>query len=697
VVVPDRTLEPSGTAVISVNDALRDAGVAPWAELTGYVEVQYTWPWDPLCVTVTSVDTAHSVIFTSSLRPLYPPRLLGSRSAGPASRVHVLEGMWWRQEPQVTGFVTLSNITEQPVAAAVQVTDGQGRLLGQHRVTVSSHGTKLLGLKELNQARDAAGGIRVSYVDDHEALSVNGGLQDLASGYSANIQFIPTAAPSEGTEEMKIVTYAEIGLMTGAPDPMMLFPADIVFKPYSVIRNVSDQAVDVSPTVFWMQAGAARSALLGRFVLPPHRTQSLDVRSLLSGAGLSEHNGSINLILDVQGQPGSVIMASGSVDQKNNYVFEVAPRGVKESASKNLGYWSTANGDDTMVTLWNPADEAQDFVFTFFFSGGHYAWPVHLDARATRMFNVSEVIQNQIPDKDGNLIPSTIHDGSAKVSGTRGENEHILVVMDAGTYNVRKATCNGQCIWCNGAADAWLTIPLIPDTETAQVTMTDQWNTGTQYNLTDDSWWTSYETTIATINSTSGLAKGISAGSATFEAQDGGEFVYAQSCVIPPCPVQAGVQASGNGTVQKPTYFGPTGYAVANCECAANTAGTCINVSDQVLDQNGTAMKVSGLTPKELVCNPGGCDKAYKVFSTPETTTATGTFNDTPIGSCFGPPKPTTNVCTGITVSYQAVLNGTTYSVTTLTDRTDCVQGEKDQIYSNPAAYNKTYTTGTVP
>ena len=53
-------------------------------------------------------------------------------------------------------------------------------------------------------------------------------------------------------------------------------------------------------------------------------------------------------------------MSSGSVDQKNNYVFEVKPYGVAESAAKELCYWSTSNGDDTMLTLWNPADEPQD-------------------------------------------------------------------------------------------------------------------------------------------------------------------------------------------------------------------------------------------------------------------------------------------------------------------------------------------------
>jgi hypothetical protein len=67
------------------------------------------------------------------------------------------------------------------------------------------------------------------------------------------------------------------------------------------------------------------------------------------------------------------------------------------------------NGDDTMVTLWNPADEAQDFVFTLQFSGGRYHLPIHLEARATEMFNVSEVARNQLP----NLVSSGVTEGSA--------------------------------------------------------------------------------------------------------------------------------------------------------------------------------------------------------------------------------------------------------------------------------------------
>jgi len=45
-------IEPSGTAVVSINDALEKQGIAPYSTLSGYLEVQYMWAWDPICATV---------------------------------------------------------------------------------------------------------------------------------------------------------------------------------------------------------------------------------------------------------------------------------------------------------------------------------------------------------------------------------------------------------------------------------------------------------------------------------------------------------------------------------------------------------------------------------------------------------------------------------------------------------------------
>jgi len=95
---------------------------------------------------------------------------------------------------------------------------------------------------------------------------------------------------------------------------------------------------------------------LPQVALAPHQTLKLALPELLSAAGLKNFQGNFNLVFDTNGPQGALLMASGSVDQSNTYVFEVVPRGIGESASRGLQYWSTANGDDTMVTVCLESD-----------------------------------------------------------------------------------------------------------------------------------------------------------------------------------------------------------------------------------------------------------------------------------------------------------------------------------------------------
>jgi hypothetical protein len=298
-----------------------------------------------------------------------------------------------------------------------------------------------------------------------------------------------------------------------------------------------------------MEGGASRSTRQASFNLGPLQTKSLDVASRLSLSGLKNFNGTLNLILEVEGPQNSVLLSSGSVDKSWTYVFEVVPRGVKESGSKNLSYWSTANGDDTMVTLWNPVDESQDFVFKIFFSGGHYLLPVHLAARATHVFNLSEVIEAQSPDSEGNLIPLGVKEGSAQISGPQAENELILVSMDAGTYNVRKATCAYRCINCNGAVSWAIAANPFSVTvgDSTQLAFTTRWNTGLQYDRTLVSTWSSNNNNIATVSK--GLVHGMDAGGVTVNSDDNSEPWSGQSCGSPPlpCPPEQGISLSAPG------------------------------------------------------------------------------------------------------------------------------------------------------
>jgi hypothetical protein len=127
----------------------------------------------------------------------------------------VFEGMWWKQGKNVTGFVSLSNTSARPIAAALQLSDQQGIPLTNHNVTISSHGTKIVNLQELQSITPSEGGIRIAYQGPQGALLATGGLEDPSVGYSAGLHFVPKEAASKAVS----IRVAELGLMVGAADP----------------------------------------------------------------------------------------------------------------------------------------------------------------------------------------------------------------------------------------------------------------------------------------------------------------------------------------------------------------------------------------------------------------------------------------------------------------------------------------------
>ena len=623
--LPNVQLEPAGTAVVDINTALQSLGIAPYATLSGYVEIDYNWPWDPICATIRNLDVTHSLIFNYGFRSTKPIQLPNQPAPGPGT--NVVEGMWWKQEANVTGFVTLANTTSQPLSAEVQVSNTQGTSLGQQTVQISPHGMKMVSLDELAWAATTEGGIRINYTGNATDLLINGGLQDPSVGYSAGMPFTTAPAASNASD----TTVAELGLMTGTADPMMRFPSGVTFTPYTVLRNVSNNSLKATPTLWWMAGGAAQSFQLSAISLLPYQTQTLNVSALLAAAGLKNFTGSVNLVFAVQGNAGALLMAGGSVDQTNTYVFGMTPHGISESGSKSLSYWSTANGDDTMVSLWNPADEAQDFIFQLTFSGGHYDFPLHLGPRETRTFNISEI--GEIPDAEGNIVPAGVHEGGATIMGSsHGHNEHVLLAMDAGTYNVRKATCGAFCQTCNGVTGwSFVDNPLaVALSGQHQQTLYETWNSGSQYNDNSLSSWTTSNGGVATVqtrgNTSPGLVKGVSPGSATISAQaqlaDPQYLSYWCENYQWSCPL-TDVSPSGSapGNVKKPGFLQVVSTATVG---ACNGAGCEAQIQYKVLDVNGTALPIAGMTVQESTSVSSSCGPGDWVDSGTWTTDANG-------------------------------------------------------------------------
>lgn len=465
--------------------------------------------------------------------------------------VHTLEALWWRDTPEVGGFVALANVTDAPIQVSIQPGGSQGTKIAPTGVAVGPHSTQMFDLdslaRDLPEAENQWGGLRLQYSGRMNGIIATGGLWDEATGYSADIPFwVHDGDPSSPSS---VITYASVGLMMGKPDPMMGFPAGLSFTPYVVIENTTPQPLSVTWAFNYMSHGAPISLSLPVQQLSPFETRRLGLASMLANLGLENFNGDGNARFSFTGHAGDLVLATGSVDQTRNYVFAVVPQGVAKSMGKATNYWSLANGLDSMYSIWNPTDAAQDVVVTLHYGDGSraYEMPIHLDPQATAMIDVATLKSQRWPDAHGKVMPDGVMEGSVVFSNPKGKTEWMTLAISGGFYNPLKGTCGVNCINCYGYSNPQVALnPFYVavqhnTTENAQATYTD----GTLQNM-GTSGWTSTNTSIATVSS-SGVVTGMAPGSFEVYAQYY-SFVACtcQMCSggVPECPTEAPSEGS---------------------------------------------------------------------------------------------------------------------------------------------------------
>jgi len=454
--LPPVTVPVSGVATLDINAAVANAPLQVAGHISEYgsIALKYRYPsTGHLAASVAVIDALRSLSFTF---PFVEPGAMQMLNAPDSEKHHhaesqTLEGLWWKHDAGVTGFVTLTNPTVIQQQATVEIAGSLEHRPVSQNIRLCAHCTQVLdlaeALKDVPDREQQAGSVRVRYAKMGDVL-VGGGLLNENEGYSANIPFWPHDLTSLPTA----ITYASVGIMTGKPDPMNGFPSETIFAPYLSLRNASSKTLEVGMQINYMNGSNPTTLSLPSQDLLPMEARQIDMHGALAHVGLIEFNGAINVAVSFTGKPGDLIMASGSVDQTGTYVFEVEPQGTGTSEMKFNNYWSVTDGNDTMYSLWNPSSAAQDLTLTFYYGDGNgkYVLPMHLAAEGSAMIDMKELVAQHTPDAAGNVIPFTVQQGSLTIANAKGYRDQMTIVISAGIFNVADATCGTSCINCCG-------------------------------------------------------------------------------------------------------------------------------------------------------------------------------------------------------------------------------------------------------
>ncbi|HEX4231077.1 MAG TPA: hypothetical protein VHZ07_20540 [Bryobacteraceae bacterium] len=368
-----------------------------------------------------------------------------------SSSAQTLEGLWWARDPGIDGFIALSNTAVQARSVTLQALTAAGQVQPAQSFTLPPHTSQLIDLISLlgrqPNAGDA-GGLRIQFTGLLGEVNVTGGLENRQEGYSAMIPF--WQAPMAGMSTSSTpATIAHPGIMVGAADPMMGFPAGTRFTPYLALRNLTANAEQVNVTLYTEQGTALSTPVQS---LQPFESRQVDVNSVLKQVGLNGFNGSLTLTVSHSGGVSDVMSAAGSVDAKGTYVFEVDGRAAEQRLSKQSPYWSVKSGNGTMISLWNPSGNPEDVMVTLKYTGGSgvYHFHVHLAPYATANVDVKELIANQSADAVGNVLPLSVQEGSFVFQSAMGVNAPLSLNVNVGIFNAVKGTCYYGTVECDG-------------------------------------------------------------------------------------------------------------------------------------------------------------------------------------------------------------------------------------------------------
>jgi hypothetical protein len=140
--LPPIHIPAMGVANVSINDALANAPEKLAGRIFDYgnaaLRYDYTSPGH-LFATMEITNLPRSMTLT------YPFSAVNQEM----SETQTLESLWWRHDPEVGGFVAVTNVTDEPLSVSLQVFGSQGTALEPLQVAAPPHWTQVLDLDAL--------------------------------------------------------------------------------------------------------------------------------------------------------------------------------------------------------------------------------------------------------------------------------------------------------------------------------------------------------------------------------------------------------------------------------------------------------------------------------------------------------------------------------------------------------------------
>lgn len=297
------------------------------------------------------------------------------------------EAIWWQPRPGKR-VIVLGNSSDRPIVTTLQFANGN-----VESVNIPPLGTRYVRKNFPLIGSDGADSVKLTTVGPSGSLKATGyvisNILSSSHKFASSIRFYDT----NGAAQQK------------------LFATNFRLKNTSsrlLLRNTSSNSLIATPK-FYPQ-GDGEPAALPSVTLNAGQSKEVNLQPLRNAAADRDDMDSVSVEIGNTGTAGSLIGALYAKNNNTGVGYDIPLRDYGPVRNSTGGYPVRLDDDyGTSVSITNVGNETARFGPVLRYNGGQYSFPAaKLEVGRTAVFNIKKIRDQQIPDRDGNLLPTNI-------------------------------------------------------------------------------------------------------------------------------------------------------------------------------------------------------------------------------------------------------------------------------------------------